>query len=208
MQKIKNSLVFFYVVFFLFGCGDVDKTSVPILEYEDDKAIRVLFQSEKAHKELSVYHLKSKDIPILGSFSAKDGYISFTPILPFSNGEQYGIAQKGKQIAHFKVESKKGKKAPRLMAIYPRRDTVPLNLLKLYLEFSEPMQHVDNPLNFITVFDKMDHTQVHPFLDLETELWNPNRTRLTLWFDPGRIKTGLIPNKEKGLPLKQNHSYD
>ena len=45
------------------------------------------------------------------------------------------------------------------------------------------------------------------FLELESELWNVNRTRLTLWLDPGRIKTDLIPNKEKGLPITQGNNY-
>lgn len=180
----------------------------PIVEYQNDKAVRVKFKLEGAHKELNVYRLKNTNIPILGSFSKENGYISFTPVLPFSTGQEFGIAHKGKQIARFKVESKERTKVPELLAIYPRQDTVPVNLLKMYLEFSEPMQHVGNPLDFITVFDKTEQTEVHPFLDLEAELWNADHTRLTLWFDPGRIKTDLIPNKEKGLPLKQKHTYD
>ncbi len=207
LQKIKSSLVFFCVLSFLFGCRNTEEAITPIVEYEDTTAVRVFFKSERALKGFSVYHIKNKDIPILGDFSEKNGYVSFTPALPFSNGQQFGIALNGEPIARFKIASKKGKKVPKLVTICPRRDTVPVNILKMYLEFSEPMQHVDNALDFITVFDKMENTKVYPFLDLEAELWNANRTRLTLWFDPGRIKTNLIPNREKGLPLKKNHSY-
>ena len=94
------------------------------------------------------------------------------------------------------------------MFIYPSQDIVPMNILKMYLEFSVPMGYVGNPLDFIYVYDKTEDKEVSPFLELEAELWNKNRTQLTLWFDPGRIKTDLIPNQERGLPLKQKHDYE
>jgi hypothetical protein len=45
------------------------------------------------------------------------------------------------------------------------------------------------------------------FLDLQPELWNPDRTILTLWLDPGRIKRDLQPNKKLGAPLLKNGNY-
>ncbi|MDT0607712.1 hypothetical protein [Croceitalea rosinachiae] len=179
----------------------------PILEYENGKAVRVLFKSDWDAKQINVYHLNNADTPILGNFAKKEGQIIFTPAIPFSDGNQFGIARYGKQIAHFKVKTRAISKKPELLVIYPRMDTVPVNILKMYMVFSHPMQHIGSPLDFITVFDKTDNIEVHPFLDLETELWDKKHTRLTLWFDPGRIKTDLIPNKEKGLPLKQGHVY-
>ena len=44
------------------------------------------------------------------------------------------------------------------------------------------------------------------FLEMTPELWDPARTRLTLLFDPGRIKRGLAPNLEAGYPLVEGHS--
>ena len=207
IQKIKGFLVFFCVMSILFGCQDTEKSVAPILEYQNDKAVRVSFKGNGNANEFSVYLLNKKNSPILGSFSEKDGYISFTPVIPFSNAHEFGIAYKKKQITSFKVGTPRAKKVPELLVIHPWHDTVPVNILKMYLEFSQPMQHVGSPLDFITVFDKTDKLEVDPFLDIEAELWNKNRTRLTLWFDPGRIKTDLIPNREKGLPLKQGHSY-
>jgi hypothetical protein len=43
------------------------------------------------------------------------------------------------------------------------------------------------------------------FLDLE--LWNNERTMLTLWLDPGRIKRDLQPNKLLGPPLIKGSYY-
>ncbi|MEM6539918.1 MAG: Ig-like domain-containing protein [Bacteroidota bacterium] len=206
-QKIKGFLVFFCTISIIAGCSNSEKSIAPIVVYENNKAVGVSFKGEGDHQEYSVYILDKKNSPILGSFSTKGGYIRFTPVIPFSTTHEFGIAHKGKQIGNFKVNTEQVKKVPEVLVIHPRQDTVPVNILKMYLEFSEPMQYVGNPLDFITVFDKTDRTEVEPFLDLEAELWDKNHTRLTLWFDPGRIKTNLIPNKERGLPLTQNHSY-
>ncbi|WP_332367515.1 Ig-like domain-containing protein [Spirosoma telluris] len=45
------------------------------------------------------------------------------------------------------------------------------------------------------------------FLDLQPELWNADRTMLTLWLDPGRIKRDLQPNKRLGTPLQAGRQY-
>lgn len=206
-QKTKHILVFFCVVALFFSCTNSNKAITPILEYENGKVVRVLIESDKEPKEFRIYHLDNPNVSILGHFSVDEGYIVFTPALPFSKGKTFAIAHKDEQIAIFKVDEVKAIKAPELDFIYPRNDTVPVNILKMYLVFSEPMQYVGNPLDFITVFDKTDNVRVYPFLDISAELWNKDHTRLTLWFDPGRIKTDLIPNKEKGLPLIKDHSY-
>jgi hypothetical protein len=45
------------------------------------------------------------------------------------------------------------------------------------------------------------------FLDLQPELWNNDRTILTVWLDPGRIKRDLQPNLALGPPLSKNKMY-
>ena len=39
-------------------------------------------------------------------------------------------------------------------------------------------------------------------LPMDPELWDPARRRLTVLFDPGRIKRGLRPHEERGYPLR------
>jgi hypothetical protein len=48
---------------------------------------------------------------------------------------------------------------------------------------------------------------VFPFVDLAEELWDPRGERLTLLFDPGRIKTGLKPREELGPILHPGETY-
>ena len=45
------------------------------------------------------------------------------------------------------------------------------------------------------------------FLEMPEELWDPERKRLTIFFDPGRIKRGVQPNLQLGLPLVAGRSY-
>ena len=46
-----------------------------------------------------------------------------------------------------------------------------------------------------------------PFLEIEQELWDPGNTRLTVLFDPGRIKRGLVPLRDSGPNLIEGRSY-
>lgn len=39
------------------------------------------------------------------------------------------------------------------------------------------------------------------------ELWDPNFTRLTMTFDPGRIKRGLTSNEKLGPPIAEGKHY-
>jgi hypothetical protein len=96
--------------------------------------------------------------------------------------------------------------APELVAIYPARDTVPENLLKVYLRFSAPMME-GRSASFVHLVKEGRDTMNGTFLDLQPELWNPEGTVLTLWLDPGRIKLDLIPNKELGNPLSHGATY-
>ena len=46
-----------------------------------------------------------------------------------------------------------------------------------------------------------------PFLELQQELWDPDYKRLTVLFDPGRIKRGLLPLQESGPAIEEGKEY-
>lgn len=95
---------------------------------------------------------------------------------------------------------------PYVQAVYPTADTVPENMLKMYLRFSAPMREGE-ALQHITLLDDKNDTIPDVFLNLQPELWNNERTVLTLWLDPGRIKRDLFPNRQMGNPLHQDKLY-
>ncbi|EAY27550.1 hypothetical protein M23134_02797 [Microscilla marina ATCC 23134] len=90
--------------------------------------------------------------------------------------------------------------------VYPSASTLPANLLRMYVYFSAPMRQ-GQAKKFIKIRDANGAEVPHVFVPIREELWNHNRTRLTLFFDPGRIKRGLRPHHEAGTPLNPGQVY-
>jgi hypothetical protein len=207
IQKTGILLVFFYLAILL-GCGEGQGKSQPQLEFENGRAISVRFKGIDGIDSYKIYLSGETKTHVLGQFTKDGSEITFIPAVPFTAATSYTIRTGTDSIAGFEVlEQQSGAAAPELLSVYPERDTVPENLLKCYLRFSRPMQSVGRALDFIKVTRAGSGEEVSVFLDMPAELWNRDRTQLTLWFDPGRIKSGLIPNKNLGKPLEEGESY-
>src|SRR5206468_10702471 len=76
----------------------------------------------------------------------------------------------------------------------------------LYLHFSAPMSRGE-VYRRVRLLGEGDRPVDRPFLEIGEELWDPDGTRLTLLFDPGRIKRGLVPRKEEGPILEEGRAY-
>ncbi len=132
----------------------------------------------------------------------------FQPRLPFEPGLDYCyslIWASDTVSGQFKVEHSSNIPA-RLLSVFPQQVTVPANILKFYLKFSHPMGGHD-PYHSIHLINQTGDTLKQAFYPANPALWDPERTRLTLLFDPGRIKRGLVPNAELGLALEANQEY-
>ena len=46
-----------------------------------------------------------------------------------------------------------------------------------------------------------------PFLEIDQEMWDAESKRLTVLFDPGRIKRGVKPLEDIGPAIESGHSY-
>lgn len=90
--------------------------------------------------------------------------------------------------------------------IYPSGDAVPENLLRMYLYFTAPMGDGDI-VPLITLRNADGSLVEDAFLSNRFDLWSPDRTRLTLLFDPGRVKTGLEAHDRLGRALVAGESY-
>ena len=207
LKKIKFNLVFFCTAISLIGCVQDKELQELMVNYEKEKAVSVSFKYSGDPSHLQFFIPGEMVTPILGTLTNENASMVFRPVLPFSAKQQYEIRNKTKVLSTFAVDDLITAKTPELLAIYPSKDTVPENLLKVYLQFSQPMQEVGESLSFITVTDMTTSKEVSVFLELESELWNKSHDRLTLWLDPGRIKTDLIPNKNLGPPLLEGHNY-
>jgi len=96
----------------------------------------------------------------------------------------------------------------RVEHVYPSGDVLPSNQLRLYIYFSGPMSRGEAG-RYIHVLDESGKDLQGAqgvFLPGE-ELWDPGFRRLTMTFDPGRIKRGLTSNEKIGPPIAEGKRY-
>ena len=95
---------------------------------------------------------------------------------------------------------------PRAVAIHAGGGVVPANLLRVYVEFSVPMEAgwSDGKIHLV---DDAGQEVAGALLHPAEELWSPDGRFLTVLFDPGRIKRGLKSNVEMGVPLVTGRRY-
>lgn len=219
MAKIYNSffikytrLYLYNLVFFLFltaGCQSNNTDKVKI-EWQNGRAKGILIPShliQDVEQFPLTVSLNGSDRDVLGAFIKTDTGILFQPLIPLSPGMEYGVLQQNRVVGKVKVPANTDKTPPEVLAVYPLVDTVPENLLKLYIRFSEPMQ-TGNALEHIFLLDKNRDTLDRIFLNLQPELWGDGDRVLTLWIDPGRIKRDLVLNNQLGNPLHKNQHYE
>lgn len=96
--------------------------------------------------------------------------------------------------------------AAQVSAVYPTADSLPENLLRFYIYFSKPMRR-ENVQSHVYLADEKGYKLQGVFLDNKFDLWSPDSTRLTLLFDPGRVKTGLVAHQAMGRALKPGKAY-
>jgi len=143
--------------------------------------------------------LGSNAVSMLGQVARTDHDLTFVPAAPFLPGQTY----RAEWINAFHVEQHvdfslqpEGSKSPTVQML--PKSVLPANALKFYLHFSEPMEQ-GIFLERLRLLDGYGKEVIGPFR--ETELWSPDGKRLTVWFHPGRQKTGVNLNTDEGPVL-------
>ena len=90
--------------------------------------------------------------------------------------------------------------------MYPTAPELPSNLLRLYLYFPYPVRS-PNILDHIEFKDARGRTVDGVFLSNHYDLWSPDRRRLTVLLNPGRVKTGLRAHETFGRALVPGEDY-
>ncbi len=202
-------LVFFVTII---ACSEKEKQSISI-QWKDNRAESISIPlkllgntpADSIEKRLHIQLLNS-NTPVLGEYTVTGDVLLFRPLIAFTRGLKYEVRLSGGLLDEIEIPADSAANAPAVIAVYPSADSLPLNLLKMYVAFSKPMQE-GQALQNITVIKNEKDTIPSVFLDLQPELWNKERTMLTLWLDPGRIKRELQPNQLMGPPLEEGASY-
>jgi hypothetical protein len=159
-------------------------------------------------------------LQVLGTYSADGSVVRFSPRYPLETNLDH-IARiefeslrrllglSGDPASDFEARIALRRERPEpttvVSAIFPLGD-VPENLLRFYLHFSAPMSR-GGVYEHVFLIDSNGARVEKAFLELEPELWDSEAHRLTLLFDPGRIKRGLKPRSDLGSALRAGQHY-
>jgi hypothetical protein len=169
---------------------------------------------------------RSERLPVvIGRYSIDGAHLRFEPRFPFSPGTAYkaeidtaALARLAADapldaestapsvIHYFTTPSETKARTTRIVGLHPSSGELPANLLRWYVELSAPMTP-GSALEHVRLLDESGRPVQGAFLALDQELWDPDRRRLTLLFDPGRVKRGVRTNVESGAPLEAGHRY-
>ena len=147
---------------------------------------------------------------MLGSYSVENGVLMFRPRFPVSPGLRVVAVFQPPDGSAVRTVFDAAKQdltpSTHVRHIYPSTDLLPSNQLKFYLHFSAPMQRSE-VWRRLRLLDAKGSLIDLPFLEIDQELWDPSYKRLTVLFDPGRIKRGVLPLEEVGAAIEEGKQY-
>jgi hypothetical protein len=154
---------------------------------------------------------------VAGKYHVAGGVLRFTPLFSLDEGRQYTVVfnpsrvpgdENGEAAITAVVGRPASDRVPSTVVtrVYPSVDTVPANQLRLYLHFSAPMDWRSG-YDHLVLLDDRGQEVADAFLPLDADFWNHDRTRYTVFFDPGRVKRGILPNKQMGRALEAGRRY-
>jgi hypothetical protein len=169
----------------------------------------------QALMRVSVADAPADQPALAGRYVVAASAIEFQPMFPLDAGRKYRVVLDRSQLG--------GSSAARISEVvalpavahaatttvtrvYPTSDALPENMLRFYIEFSAPMSR-SSGLEYVRLKDDKEQEVVDPFLPLDVDLWSRDYKRYTLFLDPGRVKTGILPNEQMGRALEAGRTY-
>lgn len=145
--------------------------------------------------------------PLAGRYMAGEDALRFTPAFPFVEGQDYVVVTEAGTRTAFSMAPETPAIAAGVTEIYPSGDVLPENTLRFYIHFARPMKpHV--AFDYIQLLDADGRADDAAFMRFKQELWNADRTRLTLLMDPGRIKREVASNLRLGPALTEGDRFE
>ena len=171
---IPYSLIFF-VINLLVACQRAEKHDLTV-QWQDKRATGLfvpesLLQTlpDDSLRQLLTIRLINQETAIAGSYQPSDSGVIFEPLIPFTRGLRYTIWLRNKPLGEISIPIVGAESKPVLLAIYPTQDSLPNNLLKIYLHFSQPMRESQSK-QYVHLVKNGTDTLSEVFLDLQTEL--------------------------------------
>ena len=163
-------------------------------------------------------------LAMVGTYTVTDRRIRFQPRFPLDSGRPYQAVFDPSVLPSATESEPFGWRAAPISAIvstpalaatapamvveiYPTTPDIPENQLRLYISFSAPMSNA-RAVEHVTLLDEAGLPVEGAFLPLlDVAMWNADRTRFTVLFDPGRVKQGILTNEQLGRALERGRRY-
>jgi hypothetical protein len=154
--------------------------------------------------------------PMAGTYEVAADAVLFRPAFPLDPGRPYLVrfdparlpAPRTDELVEKTIAMPASAPGPAtfVTGLWPAAGVWPENLLRFYIHFSAPMSRTTG-VGRVHLQDDQGREIKDALLPLELDLWNGDYTRYTVLFDPGRVKRGILPNRELGRPLQQGRQY-
>lgn len=146
-------------------------------------------------------------VPTAGRWEQRDGARRFTPAFAPVPGSEYVVVSRDAStrwgaLARAVVPPGPSEPTATVTSIAPAVDEVPANLLRVRISFSAPMSE-GSAEGSVSLLDAAGAELPGALLPMPPELWDRDRRQLSVLFEPGRLKRGLRPHEEAGLPLAE-----
>lgn len=153
---------------------------------------------------------EGRHLPVAGRYERRGEFLHFTPAFGFAVGQDYAVRTRRSGGPSVFTNLRLPREGPIPTAavtdVYPSSDVLPENVLRFYVHFSVPMTpHMAS--DFVHLRDIAGVADRAAFMRFKQELWNEDRTRLTILIDPGRIKRGVATNLDLGPALVEGGHY-
>ncbi|MEC4674192.1 MAG: hypothetical protein VST68_08380, partial [Nitrospirota bacterium] len=165
-------------------------------------------------------------VPVQGTYHQNEQAVTFQPDFPFAEGTSYRVRVKaslvedetalpGLRVMHrgqeflesrFTLPTSQAHPPAKVVQIFPTSNELPANVLRFYVYFSSPMRRGFSDTS-VRLVDEEGRDVPKAFMRFKQELWDPHQKRLTIIFDPGRIKRGLSTNMKLQPALQEGKHY-
>ena len=144
--------------------------------------------------------------PVFGSLRTDGADVLFQPRFEVPKSMACRVVVDGRVFPFPAEQAAPLARTTRVEQVYPTASEIPANQLKFYVKFSTPMRPGE-AWQHLRLLDAQGHPVDLAFLEIDQELWDRDGQRLTVLFDPGRIKRGVLPLSENGPALVAGQRY-
>lgn len=158
-----------------------------------------------------------EDLPdVLGRYEILEKGVRFVPRFPFDSEIRFRAIFDPRPLGNpevsevltleFSLPRSMSPVRTQVKQVFPSSDSLPENLLRFYVCFSNPMQRGRSEEQ-VRLLGPDGRAAPDTLYRPPVELWDKSMRHLTILLDPGRLKRGVGPNRELGPPLKTGQKY-